>query len=97
MRIRPAVVTATGSLVALAAVATVVVTTTPQDARPAVIVLLWIAIFLASWGLLATLLLLTRQSIAQAIWASLLPSAAIVGLLMQWQHGGVGQIGRAHV
>lgn len=87
MRIRPVVITGTGAVIALAAIATVVLATTPQEAGPGLIRLLWVAVFLAAWSLTMTLILVMRQSLAQAVWAGLWPAIAVVCLLMARQRG----------
>jgi len=87
MRIRPAFVTAAGTCIAFSAVAVVVFASTPQEAQLGLIRLLWIAIFLSIWGAVATVLLLVRQSMAQAIWVGLWPALAGVGILLAQQRG----------
>ena len=91
MRIKPAFVTGTATVIALSAVGVVVLATEPSQAQPALVLLLWVALFLASWGLLCTLLLLVRQTIAQSVWSSLIPAAAAVGLLMALRGGVFGK------
>lgn len=87
MRIRSPIVTALASCVALAAVATVLFATTPGQATPTLKGLLWVAIFLSLWGLCATLLLLVRQSMAQAMWVGVLPACGAIVLLASRQRG----------
>ena len=87
MRIRPAVITGAGTLIALAAIATVVFATTPDDAGPALVALLWAAVFLAAWGILTTLLLVMRQSVPQALWTAVFPAVSALGLLKAFQNG----------
>jgi peptidoglycan/LPS O-acetylase OafA/YrhL len=90
MRIKPAFVTGTATAVALAAVGIVVMATEPSQARPLLVWLLWAGIFLSSWGLLCTVLLVIRQSIAQSVWTALPPAIAGVGLLMALREGVLG-------
>lgn len=87
MRIRPAVVTISGTIIALAAAAIVVFATTPSEAGEWLVRLLWTAIFLAAWGFIATILLFVRQSTAQAVWVGIWPAVAGVGLLMARKAG----------
>ncbi len=82
MRIRPPIVTGAATLIALGAVATVVLATSPDQAEPALIGLLWAALFVAAWGLVATLLLMAHQSLPQALWVSVWPAIAATVLLM---------------
>jgi hypothetical protein len=91
MRIRPALVTGAGSVVALAAVATVVFATTPAEAGSGIVRLLWLALFLGAWGLWATVLLLARQSMAIAVWAGLAPAVTTIALLAALQKGMLSQ------
>ena len=53
--------------------------------------LLWAALFLTMWGFMCTLLLLMRQTIAQALWTALPPAVAAVGLLTALHRGVLGQ------
>lgn len=53
--------------------------------------LLWAALFLTMWGFMCTLLLLMRQTIAQALWTALPPAVAAVGLLAALHRGVLGQ------
>ena len=87
MRIRPAFVTSAGAFIALAAIVVVVSASTPQDAQPGLIILLWSAVFLSAWGISMTLVLVARQSMAQAVWAGLPPALAVPGMLLAWQQG----------
>jgi hypothetical protein len=87
MRIRPAYVTLCGSLIALAAIGVVVFATTPAEASPGLIRLLWLAVFLFGWGILATVLLVLRQTMAQAIWVGFWPAFVTVGTLMAIRRG----------
>lgn len=87
MRIKPSLVTGAATIVALSAIAVVVLSTEPAQAQPELIWLLWSALFLAVWGLLCTLLLLLRQTIAQSVWVALPPAISAVGLLMAFQRG----------
>ncbi|MEK7638063.1 MAG: hypothetical protein AAB375_01380 [Patescibacteria group bacterium] len=85
MRIKPAIVTGVATVVAMVAVAVVVMATEPSQAQPELVRLLWAALFLTMWGFLCTILLLLRQTIAQALWTALPPAIAAVGLLMALQ------------
>lgn len=87
MRIRPAFVTGAGALIALAAVGTVMLATTPEEAGTVIIRLMWLALFLAAWGIWSTLLLMCRQSMAVAVWVGLWPAGALVALLMALRQG----------
>jgi|GEM_PF-3723828 len=91
MRIHPVIVTALSTCIALAALAVVVFVSTPDDASPALVGLLWTALFIATWSLLATLLLLIQCTLARAIWVSLLVSSATLALLFANQHGRLSQ------
>lgn len=91
MRIKPSLVTGTATIVALAAVGVVVVSTEPTQAQPELIWLLWFALFLAAWGLLCTAMLLLRQSMAQSLWTALIPAMTAIGLLMTFQRGILGK------
>lgn len=91
MRIKPVIVTGTATIVALAAVGVVVLATQPSDDQQQLILLLWAALFLTMWGFLCTLLLVMRQTIAQAIWTSLPPAIAFIGILMALHRGILGQ------
>ncbi len=87
MRIRPVVVTAFGTCCAVAAIAIVMVSSTPEEAGRALLRLVWGALFLAAWGSGATLLLLFRQSMSQAVWAGLIPALSLVGVLSALRQG----------
>jgi hypothetical protein len=87
MRIKPAVVTGMAGVVALAAVLVVVVSTTPQQASSTLIGCLWVAVFLAVWGLFSTAILLTHQTLARAVFAGLIIALATLAALMLLQHG----------
>lgn len=90
MRIKPSVVTGAATVVAIAAVGVVVLATEPSQAQPELVRLLWAALFLMMWGLLCTILLLLRQTIAQALWTTLPSAIATIGLLMALQRGALG-------
>jgi len=91
MRIKPAIVTGAATVVALTAVAVVVIATEPSQAQLKLIGLLWIALFLVTWGFLCTLLLLARQTMARSVWVALPPAVATIGLLMALQRGMLGR------
>lgn len=87
MRIKPVFVTGAATAVALAAMAIVVFSTAPQQASPTLLGFLWGGIFLAAWGILATAVLLLRQTIVRAVWVALPPAIAAAGLLMALHWG----------
>lgn len=79
--------TGTATVVAAAAVSVVVYTIDPESAEPALMGLFWAGFSLMVWGFLATLLILARQSITQAVWVSLVGAFAVVGVLIAHQRG----------
>jgi hypothetical protein len=87
MRIRPAIVTMFGTCCAIAAIAIVMVSSTPEEAGKALLYLVWVALFLAAWGSAATLILFLRQSMSQAVWAGLVPALALVSILAALRQG----------
>ena len=91
MSIRFAGVTAMCGVIAFAAVAVVVLTATPEEAGPRLILLLWAAIVLGAWGLGATVLLMMRQSIPRAIGVGLIPACSVVGFLLLVRQGWMSQ------
>lgn len=79
--------TGAATIVASAAVAVVIFTADPASAPPALLVLFWVAFSLMCWGLLATVLIVARQSIAQAVWASFVGVCGVVAALIARQRG----------
>ncbi|MCC6934450.1 MAG: hypothetical protein IT406_02020 [Candidatus Yanofskybacteria bacterium] len=90
MRIRPWVITGAAWCCAAAAGAVLVLTVTPQEASAGLIALAWGVGFILLWSGAATLLLLARQSILQAIWAPLPLAVVVVGGVLARHAFGVG-------
>lgn len=90
MRIRPSLVTGAATIIAFSAVGVIFFATEPAQAQPQLVVLLWSALFIACWGVLCTLLLLLRQSMASSLWTALLPAIATVAALILRQRAMLG-------
>jgi hypothetical protein len=88
MRVKPWVMTVSGTLVALAALGIVVSSTAPSDASTAHQVVFWASLALSFWGLLATLLLWCRLNLSQAVWCALLLSVGCGGAYAVVRWGG---------
>lgn len=58
---------------------------TPDSASTLVLSFLIVSCAIAVWSLMATALLVLRQSISQAVWVSLIPALAAVAVLLMRQ------------
>ena len=91
MRIRPAIVTALSACISLTAIAVVVFVSTPGEASSAIIGLLWAALGIAVWSILATLFLVFRWTLSRAVWVALLLSLGGMGVAVLNQQGRLSQ------
>ncbi|MBP6885766.1 MAG: hypothetical protein KBC02_00775 [Candidatus Pacebacteria bacterium] len=85
MKVRPSIVTFFSLVFSVSAAGVIVTLSTPDSASALVVSFLIVSCAIAVWSLMATTLLVLRQSISQAVWVSLIPALTTVLLILMRQ------------